>query len=191
MSLLLALTHPFLDLLCPTPVHDSQPRHCFLLGLWPYLNTSKIYGLVNSWHCLFTEKNLIAVPINDSKVQVYLSAILISCYSINLKSACANWAVDNLVQRLHLFVYKMASDFAGFRTLLVNFNESCQSCHVLYYRKHTVRREEINTPSDKTIFAVNIPPYCTKVIYFILIQYNYFMNRNYWSRTASANLYFR
>ena len=63
--------------------------------------------------------------------------------------------------RLHS---KMASEaVAGFGAIRVKFSENCSSYHVLYCKKHTVRDEDVARPPDKTLFVVNIPPYCTKV----------------------------
>ncbi|EDO44850.1 predicted protein [Nematostella vectensis] len=56
----------------------------------------------------------------------------------------------------------MATEF-GFRLLRVKFNESCKSNHFLYFKKHSVREEESLRPSDKTLFVINVPPYCTKL----------------------------
>lgn len=61
------------------------------------------------------------------------------------------------------FPTKMASEVGGFRTLRVKLNENCSSYHVLYYKKHVLREEEPTRPSDRTLFIVNIPPYCNKV----------------------------
>lgn len=57
----------------------------------------------------------------------------------------------------------MASEVGGFRTICVKFNEKCSSYHFLYFKKHSMRDEDATKPSDKTLFVVNIPPYCTKV----------------------------
>lgn len=56
----------------------------------------------------------------------------------------------------------MASDLAGFRTICVKSNEKCVSYHYLYYKKHETRDKDESKPQDKTLFVVNIPPYCTK-----------------------------
>lgn len=57
----------------------------------------------------------------------------------------------------------MASEVGGFRTIRVKFSETCSSYHFLYFKKHAVRDEDTTKPPDKTLFVVNIPPYCTKV----------------------------
>ena len=57
----------------------------------------------------------------------------------------------------------MASEVGGFRTIRVKFSETCCSYHFLYFKSHTVRDEDTTKPPDKTLFVVNIPPYCTKV----------------------------
>ena len=59
----------------------------------------------------------------------------------------------------------MATEIAGFRTLRVKFDKDCSSYHVLYYKKHTIREEDTARPPDRTLFIVNVPPYCDKVIY--------------------------
>lgn len=57
----------------------------------------------------------------------------------------------------------MASDLAGFRTICVKSNEKCVSYHYLYCKKNETRGKDESKPQDKTLFVVNIPPYCTKV----------------------------
>jgi len=57
----------------------------------------------------------------------------------------------------------MACDVAGFRTMRLKFDDNCASNHVLYFKKHNVREEESTAPTDKTLFVVNVPPYCDKV----------------------------
>ncbi|XP_068674267.1 ribosomal RNA-processing protein 7 homolog A-like [Montipora foliosa] len=56
----------------------------------------------------------------------------------------------------------MASEIAGSRTICVKFNEKCVTYHYLYCKKHMTRDENASKPPDKTLFVVNIPPYCTK-----------------------------
>lgn len=61
---------------------------------------------------------------------------------------------------------KMASEVSGFRTICVKFNEKCSSYHFLFCKRHSTRDEDAKKPPDKTLFVVNIPPYCTKVSAF-------------------------
>ncbi|CAH3190856.1 unnamed protein product [Porites evermanni] len=56
----------------------------------------------------------------------------------------------------------MASEVSGFRTICVKFNEKCSSYHFLFCKRHSTRDEDAKKPPDKTLFVVNIPPYCTK-----------------------------
>ncbi|RDD43996.1 Ribosomal RNA-processing protein 7-like protein A [Trichoplax sp. H2] len=51
-----------------------------------------------------------------------------------------------------------------FLQMKVQFNEECQNQHIMYYKRHTVRQECQDIPSDRTLFIINVPPYCTKNI---------------------------
>lgn len=68
---------------------------------------------------------------------------------------------------------KMASEVSGFRTICVKFNEKCSSYHFLFCKRHSTRDEDAKKPPDKTLFVVNIPPYCTKVSAFGTRSYNF------------------
>ncbi|XP_058941517.2 ribosomal RNA-processing protein 7 homolog A-like [Pocillopora verrucosa] len=56
----------------------------------------------------------------------------------------------------------MASEVGGFQTICVKFSEKYCSYHYLYFKNHTTRDEDTTKPPNKTLFVVNIPPYCTK-----------------------------
>ncbi|XP_065181217.1 ribosomal RNA-processing protein 7 homolog A-like [Sycon ciliatum] len=51
-------------------------------------------------------------------------------------------------------------DIGGFRTVRVKFDETCQSSHCVYIKKHNVRIESDATPPDRTLFVLNVPPFC-------------------------------
>lgn len=46
----------------------------------------------------------------------------------------------------------------------VNFSEKQQAPHYLYMRQHSVRQGTQSTwPPNRTLFILNVPPYCTQV----------------------------
>ena len=65
--------------------------------------------------------------------------------------------------RGYLVYDKMASEVGGFQTICVKFSEKYCSYHYLYFKNHTTRDGDTTKPPNKTLFVVNIPPYCTKV----------------------------
>ena len=54
-------------------------------------------------------------------------------------------------------------DIGGFRAVRVKFDESCQASHCMYIKKHNVRVESEATPPDRTMFVLNVPPFCNEV----------------------------
>lgn len=50
----------------------------------------------------------------------------------------------------------------GFVVLQTRFTEKCKAGHYLYIKEHSAKDQDDNKPLDKTLFVVNIPPYCTK-----------------------------
>lgn len=50
----------------------------------------------------------------------------------------------------------------GFKVLPVKFSEKSQGCHYLFYKPHNVRESHSAKPSDKTLFVLNVPPYCNE-----------------------------
>jgi len=56
---------------------------------------------------------------------------------------------------------KVANLVEGFRILHVKFREDCKTAHDVFFKPHSVRSEEVKKPSDRTIFAANIPPWAT------------------------------
>ena len=56
----------------------------------------------------------------------------------------------------------MATTAQGFKIMRVAFDKSVKSPHFMYFKKHTHQKQSGLTPSNKTIFVVNVPPYCTK-----------------------------
>ncbi|XP_066489986.1 ribosomal RNA-processing protein 7 homolog A [Tiliqua scincoides] len=52
---------------------------------------------------------------------------------------------------------------AGFAAIPVKFSEKYKSPHYLYVKKHQVREDaDTNRPPDRTLFVLNVPPYCTE-----------------------------
>lgn len=56
-------------------------------------------------------------------------------------------------------------EICGFNTIQVKFDESTEASHVLYLKPHSVREEDDRTPSERTLFVLNVPSYCNKVSY--------------------------
>ncbi|XP_053886297.1 ribosomal RNA-processing protein 7 homolog A isoform X1 [Malaclemys terrapin pileata] len=55
---------------------------------------------------------------------------------------------------------------AGYTAIPVKLSEKQQSPHYLYVKEHKVREGTDTThPPNRTLFVLNIPPYCTKVRY--------------------------
>ena len=51
---------------------------------------------------------------------------------------------------------------SGFETIRVKFDENTEAYHVMYLKCHSVREVDKRTPNDRTLFVLNVPPYCTK-----------------------------
>ncbi|XP_022095462.1 ribosomal RNA-processing protein 7 homolog A-like [Acanthaster planci] len=51
---------------------------------------------------------------------------------------------------------------AGFTVLPIRFNAKSETDHFLYYREHRVRDEDATKPASRTLFVVNVPPFCNK-----------------------------
>jgi len=49
----------------------------------------------------------------------------------------------------------------GFRVLRVKYREDSKTGHDVFFKPHTVRNDDDKKPSDRTIFAANIPPWAT------------------------------
>ncbi|KAH3796477.1 ribosomal RNA-processing protein 7 homolog A-like [Dreissena polymorpha] len=54
--------------------------------------------------------------------------------------------------------------FQGFTVVPMKVEESCSGVHYLYVKDHSVREAHPCKPKDKTLFILNIPPYCSKEI---------------------------
>lgn len=50
----------------------------------------------------------------------------------------------------------------GFKIMKVAFDADVKSPHFMYFKKHTQNKRNELFPADRTIFVVNVPPYCTK-----------------------------
>eukprot|EP00057_Strongylocentrotus_purpuratus_P009405 XP_011663879.1 PREDICTED: ribosomal RNA-processing protein 7 homolog A [Strongylocentrotus purpuratus] len=44
----------------------------------------------------------------------------------------------------------------------VKFSEKSSAGHMLYYKEHSVKESEDTKPTDRTLFVVNVPPYCNE-----------------------------
>ena len=51
----------------------------------------------------------------------------------------------------------------GFAVVPVKFSEASSACHYLYIKEHVVREANPHKPRERTIFVLNVPPYCTEV----------------------------
>lgn len=47
-----------------------------------------------------------------------------------------------------------------FRSLPIKFSSESRSHHVLFFKEHKVREHDERKPPNKTLFVVNVPPYC-------------------------------
>ncbi|XP_038065255.1 ribosomal RNA-processing protein 7 homolog A-like [Patiria miniata] len=54
------------------------------------------------------------------------------------------------------------SSVAGFTVLPIRFSSKSKAGHFLYYREHRVRDEDATKPASRTLFVVNVPPYCNQ-----------------------------
>lgn len=51
----------------------------------------------------------------------------------------------------------------GFRCIETKFSEKCQNAsHTLFFKEHSVRNSHESKPVGKTLFVLNVPPYCTQ-----------------------------
>lgn len=49
----------------------------------------------------------------------------------------------------------------------IKFSEKQQACHYLYVREHRVREGITSSwPQKRTLFILNVPPYCTEVSWY-------------------------
>ncbi|XP_077484750.1 ribosomal RNA-processing protein 7 homolog A-like [Amblyomma americanum] len=55
-----------------------------------------------------------------------------------------------------------ASREDAFHTLPVKFSDESRSTHVLLFKAHKVREKSEHKPSERTLFVVNLPPYCNE-----------------------------
>ncbi|KAI1886746.1 hypothetical protein AGOR_G00198980 [Albula goreensis] len=53
----------------------------------------------------------------------------------------------------------------GFTVLSLQFKTDSTSCHSVFVKEHRVRAEKnASRPLDRTLFAINIPPYCSEEV---------------------------
>jgi hypothetical protein len=46
----------------------------------------------------------------------------------------------------------------------VKFNAESTTQHWLFYKEHSVREKNASKPPNRTLFIINVPPYCNEVI---------------------------
>nr|XP_033785886.1 ribosomal RNA-processing protein 7 homolog A [Geotrypetes seraphini] len=64
---------------------------------------------------------------------------------------------------LHTKGKRIAPVLAGYSAIPIKFSKKSQSHHFLYVKEHRVREElDPTRPQDRTLFILNVPPYCTK-----------------------------
>ncbi|XP_029446231.1 ribosomal RNA-processing protein 7 homolog A [Rhinatrema bivittatum] len=52
---------------------------------------------------------------------------------------------------------------AGYSAIPIKFSKKSRAHHFLYVKEHRVREElDLTRPRDRTLFILNVPPYCTK-----------------------------
>ncbi|XP_077562049.1 ribosomal RNA-processing protein 7 homolog A [Haemaphysalis longicornis] len=49
-----------------------------------------------------------------------------------------------------------------FRTMPVKFSNDTRSFHMMLFKEHSVREKSEHKPPGKTLFVVNVPPYCNE-----------------------------
>jgi len=78
----------------------------------------------------------------------------------NLKQFCMNVVFDTcyyLVQRIIYCVYILTA-------FPVKFSAESTTQHWLFYKEHSVREKNASKPANRTLFIINVPPYCSEVI---------------------------
>ena len=50
----------------------------------------------------------------------------------------------------------------GFKIMRTAFDNTVKSPHLMYFKIHIHQKQSKFTPSNRTIFVANVPPYCTK-----------------------------
>ncbi|KAM8981783.1 ribosomal RNA-processing protein 7 homolog A [Sarcophilus harrisii] len=56
-----------------------------------------------------------------------------------------------------------ATNPPGYRAIPIKFTQDQASCHFLYVKQHRVRGgAKSGWPSDRTLFVLNVPPYCSE-----------------------------
>ncbi|XP_076068813.1 ribosomal RNA-processing protein 7 homolog A [Oratosquilla oratoria] len=56
-------------------------------------------------------------------------------------------------------------DVNGFKVLCVKFNERSKICHQILFKQHKVRTQNVQKPPDRTLFLINVPPYCNEACF--------------------------
>lgn len=49
----------------------------------------------------------------------------------------------------------------GFKSLWIHFNDENLDRHQLFFKKHSIKKQEPHYPRGKTLFVLNVPPYVT------------------------------
>lgn len=55
-----------------------------------------------------------------------------------------------------------SESYQGFKAFRVKFNAESTTQHWLYYKEHSVREKNASKPPNRTLFIVNVPPYCNE-----------------------------
>ena len=53
-----------------------------------------------------------------------------------------------------------------FSVIPVKFKKKSKAKHYMYVKAHNVRESHVSKPRDRTLFVLNVPPYCNKVSTF-------------------------
>lgn len=149
--------------------HDLWDRRVevsgFLLATW-------VYFKVKSW----LKQQLIPMV----TTHIYRSAL----YSVLASRSSFQFYYELLVRSLRLYnlqklplkmksgnsIVKINLSFC-FSVVCLKFSEESKGIHQLLWKKHSVRSYCNKKPPDRTLFVVNVPPYCTKVSFFLLFFY--------------------
>ncbi|XP_028395115.1 ribosomal RNA-processing protein 7 homolog A-like [Dendronephthya gigantea] len=75
-----------------------------------------------------------------------------------------NWNQEsNMADNVEHLSLATSSNIAAFQTIRVKFDKSTKANHIMYLKSHSSRGEDECTPNGRTLFVLNVPPYCTKV----------------------------
>ena len=60
-----------------------------------------------------------------------------------------------------------------FSVVPVKFSAQNSKAHYLYLKEHSVRETDLSKPKDKTLFVLNVPPYCDVVGFNLFSDFSF------------------